>query len=51
MRFKWFAVANYYRKGRSVGGHAGLCASAVDCELSVVPAVMPTLDEIQGLFD
>lgn len=24
---------------------------ALDCELSVVPAVMPTLDEIQGVFD
>lgn len=25
--------------------------AAVDCELRVVPAVLPTLDEIQGLFD
>ncbi|MNI31917.1 anaerobic benzoate catabolism transcriptional regulator [compost metagenome] len=24
---------------------------ALDCELAVVPAVMPTLDEIQGVFD
>lgn len=24
---------------------------ALDCELAVVPAVMPTLDEIQGIFD
>lgn len=24
---------------------------ALDCELSVVPAAMPTLDEIQGVFD
>ncbi|WP_239690218.1 transcriptional regulator [Pseudomonas syringae] len=24
---------------------------ALDCELSVIPAVMPTLDEIQGIFD
>jgi HTH-type transcriptional regulator/antitoxin HipB len=25
--------------------------SALDCELAVIPAVMPTLDEIQGIFD
>ncbi|CAH0212770.1 hypothetical protein SRABI112_02174 [Pseudomonas mediterranea] len=25
--------------------------AALDCELSVIPAVMPTLDEIQGVFD
>lgn len=25
--------------------------AAIDCELSVVPAVMPTLDEIHGVFD
>ncbi len=25
--------------------------AALDCELSVVPAVMPTLDEIHGIFD
>jgi HTH-type transcriptional regulator/antitoxin HipB len=25
--------------------------AALDCELSVVPAVMPTLDEIHGVFD
>ncbi|MEX3774216.1 helix-turn-helix transcriptional regulator [Pseudomonas sp. MYb118] len=24
---------------------------ALDCEFAVVPAVMPTLDEIQGVFD
>jgi transcriptional regulator with XRE-family HTH domain len=24
---------------------------ALDCELSVIPATMPTLDEIQGVFD
>lgn len=24
---------------------------ALDCEFSVVPAVMPTLDEIEGVFD
>ncbi|KTB70331.1 MULTISPECIES: helix-turn-helix transcriptional regulator [Pseudomonas] len=24
---------------------------ALDCELSVIPAVMPTLDEIEGVFD
>jgi transcriptional regulator with XRE-family HTH domain len=24
---------------------------ALDCELSVVPAAMPTLDEVQGLFE
>ena len=24
---------------------------ALDCELSVVPAAMPTLDEIHGMFD
>lgn len=24
---------------------------ALDCELKVVPAAMPTLDEVQGLFD
>lgn len=24
---------------------------ALDCELNVVPAAMPTLDEIQGVFD
>lgn len=24
---------------------------ALDCELSVVPAAMPTLDEIAGVFD
>ncbi|WP_248746579.1 helix-turn-helix domain-containing protein [Pseudomonas sp. MWU12-2037] len=24
---------------------------AMDCEFAVVPAVMPTLDEIQGVFD
>jgi DNA-binding XRE family transcriptional regulator len=24
---------------------------ALDCELTVVPAAMPTLDEIQGIFD
>lgn len=24
---------------------------ALDCELEVVPAAMPTLDEIQGVFD
>ncbi|WP_256583031.1 helix-turn-helix transcriptional regulator [Pseudomonas sp. HMWF032] len=24
---------------------------ASDCELAMVPAVMPTLDEIQGVFD
>jgi DNA-binding XRE family transcriptional regulator len=25
--------------------------AALDCELSVIPASMPTLDEIQGVFD
>lgn len=24
---------------------------ALDCELAVVPALMPTLDEIHGIFD
>ncbi|MPQ69950.1 MULTISPECIES: helix-turn-helix transcriptional regulator [Pseudomonas] len=24
---------------------------ALDCEFAVVPAVMPTLDEIEGVFD
>ncbi|MEE1925481.1 helix-turn-helix domain-containing protein [Pseudomonas sp. 148P] len=24
---------------------------ALDCELKVVPAAMPTLEEVQGLFD
>jgi transcriptional regulator with XRE-family HTH domain len=24
---------------------------ALDCELAVVPAAMPTLDEIEGVFD
>lgn len=24
---------------------------ALDCEFSVVPAAMPTLDEVQGMFD
>jgi transcriptional regulator with XRE-family HTH domain len=24
---------------------------ALDCEFAVVPAAMPTLDEIQGMFD
>lgn len=24
---------------------------ALDCEFTVVPAAMPTLDEIQGVFD
>lgn len=24
---------------------------ALDCELAVVPAAMPTLDEVQGLFE
>ncbi|KPC36231.1 Uncharacterized protein ABJ99_0420 [Pseudomonas syringae pv. cilantro] len=24
---------------------------ALDCELSVIPAAMPTLEEIQGIFD
>lgn len=24
---------------------------ALDCEFTVVPAAMPTLDEIQGMFD
>ena len=25
--------------------------AALDCELEVIPAAMPTLDEIHGLFD
>jgi HTH-type transcriptional regulator / antitoxin HipB len=25
--------------------------AALDCELQVVPAVMPTLDDIQGMFE
>lgn len=25
--------------------------AALDCELEVIPATMPTLDEIQGIFD
>ncbi len=25
--------------------------SALDCELAVVPAAMPTLEEVQGLFE
>ncbi|MBT2339178.1 MULTISPECIES: helix-turn-helix transcriptional regulator [Pseudomonas] len=25
--------------------------AALDCELSVIPAAMPTLDEIHGVFD
>lgn len=24
---------------------------ALDCELAVIPAAMPTLDEVQGLFE
>lgn len=36
----------------SVGMLAYACIlGALDCELSVVPAAMPTLDEIQGIFD
>ncbi|WP_259640254.1 PIN domain-containing protein [Pseudomonas syringae group genomosp. 3] len=36
--------------------HLGMMAyarvlGALDCELSVIPAAMPTLDEIQGVFD
>lgn len=26
-------------------------AGALDCEFALVPAAMPTLDEIQGVFD
>lgn len=25
--------------------------AALDCELAVVPAVLPTLEDVQGLFD
>lgn len=25
--------------------------SALDCELAIVPAAMPTLEEVQGLFE
>lgn len=25
--------------------------AALDCELAIVPAALPTLDEIQGVFD
>lgn len=25
--------------------------AALDCELSVIPAAMPTLEELEGLFD
>lgn len=34
----------------AMGAYAKVLA-ALDCELQVVPAVMPTLDEIQGLFE
>ncbi|MCF1490783.1 helix-turn-helix domain-containing protein [Pseudomonas sp. AA27] len=34
----------------SIGAYARALA-AVDCELQVVPAVMPTLDEIEGMFE
>lgn len=38
--------------GLSVGMVAYARAlGALDCEFSVVPAVMPTLDEIEGVFD
>ncbi|MDX1722351.1 MULTISPECIES: helix-turn-helix transcriptional regulator [Pseudomonas] len=38
--------------GLSVGMMAyARVLAALDCELSVVPAVMPTLDEIHGVFD
>lgn len=40
-------------KGKSVVGifaYARILA-ALDCELEVVPAAMPTLDEVHGLFD
>ena len=34
----------------AVGAYARALA-AVDCELQVIPAVMPTLDEIEGMFE
>ncbi len=34
----------------AIGAYARALA-AVDCELQVVPAVMPTLDEIEGMFE
>lgn len=38
--------------GLSVGMMAyARVLAALDCELSVVPAVMPALDEIHGVFD
>lgn len=38
--------------GLSVGMAAYVRAlAALDCEFAVVPAAMPTLDEIQGVFD
>ena len=38
--------------GLSVGMMAyARVLAALDCELSVVPAVMPTLDEIHAVFD
>ncbi len=34
----------------SVAAYARALA-ALDCELQVIPAVMPTLDDIQGMFE
>ncbi|MCU0124495.1 helix-turn-helix domain-containing protein [Pseudomonas vlassakiae] len=34
----------------SIGAYARVLG-ALDCELRMVPAVLPTLDEIQGLFE
>ena len=40
------------RGGLSVGLAAyARVLGALDCELALVPAAMPTLDEIQGVFD
>lgn len=34
----------------ALGAYARVLA-ALDCELQVMPAVMPTLDEIEGMFE
>lgn len=34
----------------ALGAYAKVLA-ALDCELQAIPAVMPTLDEVQGLFE
>lgn len=34
----------------NVGAYAR-ALSALDCEVQLIPAVMPTLDDVQGLFE